>query len=379
MVVLDAKLVELIRACRHFDVPKLLAVRRMTLADPESLKWASREHLDAAFTVLLTEALRQLGEREIEAASARHFEPLLPPASEEVRTEDGWLLYSLSRPLLAARDGPSVSIRPSQPEADIAAVLEDQPKPFTTFAELFDDTICGYSRRALSVLAVRATRAHIPQPFYLAPTFVQCFEDVVRRMVLPSVRNSRRIRELGTSRKWAEVGADPLIAVIQSGDARDNVILHQWDARWQELSSPPAPKAKAKASGEMPWDDFRDHALANAYQAPNALRAWILPQILRWEPEALADGWRELAHLYTQEFAPASRHDRARDGAFRDGLLKWIERLPAHGGEALAAKAFFECPKCDRLFLRKVMQSVGADRDDRILPLLSEFLDSLPK
>jgi hypothetical protein len=168
--------------------------------------------------------------------------------------------------------------------------------------------------------------------------------------------------------------------MIQS-TARDNPVMHQWETRWDAFRpGAPPPKAKTAQPVETPWKEFEEHGAANEYLAPREKDIWLLKKMLRWESEAITEGWKEVAQLYIQEFTPANRHDKLRDGAFRDGLVKWIDRLPAHAGEALAAKAFYECPKCDRIYLRKVVQSFGMEREQRkAVPLLCDFLDNLPK
>ena len=49
-------------------------------------------------------------------------------------------------------------------------------------------------------------------------------------------------------------------------------------------------------------------------------------------------------------------------------------------GDMVAVKAFFELPKCDRLFLRKLMQTVGGTETERrrVAPGLVHFYNNLP-
>jgi len=383
----DTKVAELVALCRPLDLRQIMLVRRMTMIDPEALKWATPKQLDAVFTVILTEALQRVAIETLEAAADQQFEPLLPPGSEDDRNEDRWMLYRLSRPFLTQQSSAPVVAGPTLPSMETPELEEEDeapPPPFSGFGAMFDDTICRYVRKSVTALSANLQqRPHTPPPFYLTQSFPPAMEQVLRRLVLKQMRNNRTMKELSEKHNWAKAGNGRLIAMIQS-NSRDNPIRFQWDSRWDALVPPPPGatpnKAKPVPAEELPWQEFADHGAANGYLAPTEKDGWILKSLLRWEAEAIAAGWQEVAQLYIQEFAPASRHDKLRDGAFRDGLVKWIDRLPAHAGEALAAKAFFECPKCDRMYLRKVVQSFGMERDQRKrVPLLCHFLDNLPK
>ncbi len=379
----DAKVAELVALCRPLDVPHILTVRRMTREDPESRKWATEKQIDIVFMVILSDALKRMGLDDLDAAAEDEFEPLLPQASPDARDQDRWLLYDLSRQFLANYERPSAE---ADKVSDTAADDDEdedyeQDRPFVDFPTLFDDTLTRYMRKTLKVLAVKSNRPNVPPPFYLAPRFRDCFAEVTNRLILPQMRKSRAIKDLGTARNWEKNGAVTLIAMVQSGDTRNNPILHQWDTRWSIFQPDrDASRAKHKSLEDTPWPDFLQHAARNDYVAPNEERIWILRQILRWEAEAMADGWEAISQLYKQEFSPSSKHDRARPGAFRDGLIKWINRLPAHGGEALAAKAFFEFPKCDKMFLRSILHTFGTSRQRMdAVPLLADFMENLPK
>ena len=380
----DTKVAELVALCRPLELRQIMLVRRMTMIDPESLKWANAKQLEAVFTVILTDALQHLDPAELESAADRQFEPMMPPGSDEANDEDRWLLYRLSRPFIAANNVAPTVTGPVLPSMEVPALEEEDEgtvTPFSGFASMFDDTICRYSRKAVTVLGVNLNlRPHTPPPFYLTPTFLPALEAVLRRLVVRHMRASRAIKDLSESRNWAKSGNARLISMIQS-DARDNPIHFQWDSRWDAFR-PGAPPVKGKVlqSEDTPWPEWAEHGAANNYLAPKEKDLWLLKKMLRWNAEAIAEGWQEVAQLYIQEFNPANKYDKLRDGAFRDGLVKWIARLPAHAGEALAAKAFFECPKCDRIYLRKVVQSFGMEREQRkAVPLLCDFLDNLPK
>lgn len=382
-----AKVTELAAVCRHLDVFKILALRRMTLADPESLKWASAQQLEAVFTVILTDILANSSYENIEYHANHQFEEWVPPGSEDVRDRDRWMLHDLTKPFLHKNASVITTTAPAAPTVDVDQLLADddeEPRPFTTFNALFDDTIARYVRKTLRVLQVNSIRPHTPPPFYAAPQFADCFIPIIRKSILPAMRATRLVKELGTSRDWSKSGAERLIGLLQEAETKSNSVLQQWDARWDHFSSRTQSALRAKNKHDKiedtPWPTLMADGGKNDYLAADEQHIWIIKSFLRWEPETLAETWKGLAQLYAQEFAPINKHDQARDGSFRDGLIKVIDKLPALAGEAIAVKAFFECPKCDKQFLHKLTQTFGmAAQRQAAVPLLMHFIENLPK
>jgi hypothetical protein len=380
----DAKVAELVALCRPLEIPQILMVRRMTMCDPEALKWATAKQLEVVFTVILNEAFQRVGVDRLQDAADNQFEPMLPPMSEDIRDQDRWMLYSMTRGMLKEMTRPAEPEGPVTPKADLTEILEDEDeetRKFTGFKSMFDETISGYVRKTLKVLAVNSIRPHVPPPFYVAPGFDEVFVQAIRKSVLPPMRGTRAIKDIAESRNWTKEGNGRLISMIQA-NARDNPIRFQWDSQWDSFKpgAPKSTKAKPVKQAEPPWPLFAEHATKHDYVGPDDKHVWMLKTMLRWDAEAIANGWRELAQLYQQEYAPTSKHDAAREGAFRDGICKWITKLPAHAGEALAVKAFFECPKCDRIMMRKIAQTFGMEAvRKKVVPLLVHFIDHLPQ
>ena len=384
-----AKVTELAAVCRSLEMPQIMMLRRMTLNDPESLKWATAQQLDAVFTVILTDHVKELSFEGLEDASNKHFDPWLPNASEEIRDQDRWLLHDLCKPFLKTADvGMSFSAPAPPPKVnanDLLADDEEEVKPFTNFNALLDTTVLKVLRKNLRVLAVNSIRPNYPPPFFNAPPFAECFLPIVQELILPSLHGTRLIKELAGSRDWSKPGSDArLMGVLQGGEEKQNPILYQWDARWDHFSdaSQSALRAKGKADApeKMPWPRLVAHGAKNEYIPADERFLWVIKSMLRWEPESMAEAWEQLSQMYIQEFAPENKHEQARDGSFRDGLAKWIDRMRRHGGEALALKAFFECPKCDKLFIHKLTQTYGmAAQRQLAVPLLIDIMESLPK
>jgi hypothetical protein len=416
----EAKVANLIAATRHLDVAQILLLRRLTMADPESRRWASERQLSVVFSVIVTKAIERLGLERLRDARDKGFAPLLPPGPDAVRADDIQVLNEVAAQMLGPPQAPlsehetaldkllSISPAPARertarqlaqvkeppplfaaqlgPEterqvlpANIRGVNEsglDDEKPFTDFPTLFDDTICAFSRKLLSLFQVGRTERGERLPFPLAPSFAACYEDVLRRMVLPAMRGSRHIQQLSQSYNWAEVGGAKLIDIIQSGE-HNNPILHHWDSRWAAFRSGKGRKLKPE---DNPWPVFGEDATRSNYQPPEESHLIVLQDLIRYELDAFAKAWREISQLYEQEFHPGHRQEPAREGALRDGLMKWVSKLPDHVGEFFVIKAYFAFPRVDAAFLRRQLTNFGRSEAERrrSAPFLYQFVQSLP-
>ena len=388
-----AKVTELAGVCKALDIPRIMLVRRMTLADPESLKWATQLQLEGVFTVILTDMIQSMDVDKVIDASFDQFRSWLPPGLPADQLEqDRKLLDALCKPLV-----PSVSATLSfgstvEPPGKVSAedLLgdedEDDGKTFGGFNELLDDTVLRVLRRNLKVLAVHnSARPTVTPPFFNAPAFVDILLPVVQELILPSMHSSRLIKDLARKRDWTKPdGRARLLGVLQGDDDKNNPILYQWDSRWDHFSeeSQAALREKNKADPpeKLPWPRMMAHGAKNEYIPADERFLWILKAMLRWESETMAEAWEQLTQMYTQEFKPVNKHEQARENSFRDGLSKWINKMPRHGGEALSMKAFFELPKCDKMFIHKLTQTFGmAAQRQLAVPLLIEMMESLPK
>ncbi len=99
------KVAELRATCRGLRVPQILALRRLALADPETLRWVPAAELDAFFTEILGIELRDFTYESLERIAERNYAPLLPPGPPAAREEDLGLLRRLSHPLLGNHPG----------------------------------------------------------------------------------------------------------------------------------------------------------------------------------------------------------------------------------------------------------------------------------
>lgn len=382
----ESKVTELVAVTQRLAVPQILLLRRMTLADSEAQKWASPRQLDLIFTVILSKALERTDSALVRQASEQQFDPLLPQGEEADRDRERGLLFDLARPMLAGA-APSATETAEEVMETLDQAAEDEaPRSYGDFPTLFDETLTRYVRRILSALAVTGSRPHIPIPFVLAPQFAATYEKVLREMLLPTMRNSKRLRELAGSRDWTEEGAsDRLVGMIQSRDT-NNPVLRQWNTRWDAFHPETVLKGKdgrprTRRPEDDPWPFFKEEAAKHGYIPPTPTDIPMLQKILLLEPEVLANAWHSLSQMYEQEFNPKSRAEQARAGAFRDGLIRTIEKLDLRAGDLLAIRAFYDFPRCDRMFLKQLIQTLGrSDRERHSkAPMLVAFYNDLPR
>lgn len=423
----EAKVANLIAATRHLEIAQILVLRRLTLADPESRRWANEKQLAVVFTVILTKAIERIGFDKLRDARSRNFDAMIPPGSPPNREEDARVLADIANqvlgpapmseaetaqagferlltlgpaatrprtprqqapikeppPLFAAQLGPDSGILPPTKtrarSAETAATGDAAAAP-VDFNTLFDETICGYARKILALLRATGETRGVRAPFIVAPEFGACYEEVLRRFVLPQMRSSRHIQSLATSYNWAEVGGDKLMEIIQ-GSELNNPVLHNWDARWAAFRSQKSGgKVKRPSPQDNPWPVINEDATRSNYEPPSEDHLQILQDIIRWEADSLAKAWRELTQLYEQEFTPNARQEQARDGAFRDGIMKWASKMPDHIGEFFTIKAYFDFPRVDGHFVRRQLTNFGRTEAERkrAAPFLHDFTHSLP-
>lgn len=371
----DSKVAELVAVTCHLDVAQILVLRRLTLADPESRKWANDRQLNVVFDVILSKVLECLGKQVLFQARQAMYAPLLPPGFEGLE-ENRAALSRLVDPML---DG----YQPPEEEEEAVGMATIDAAAAADFSHLFDDTICAYVRTALKPMGTSGKRNDILPPFLLSSKFAACYDKVLREFVLPTMRGTKKIRALGKKYDWAKEGPGKIISIIQGTDDANNPILHQWDQRWQSFHRERAgSRIRELRPEDDPWPVFRDHAEQHGYLPPNESDIPLLRNIMRWDADEIVEAWREIEQRYQQEFAPEHKRDQARPGTFRDGIIKWIERLPLHIGDLLAVRTHYDFPKkVDRLFLRTLIQTLGStDRErHRKAPVLIQFYNDLPK
>lgn len=420
----EIKVGNLISVTRHLDAGQILLLRRLTLADPESLKWATKRQLHVVFNVILGKALERLGPERLQMARELELEPLLPNPAQRT-AEDRTVIDALITQILGTTAASSefdealrklLAIKPAAPHRRtprqgaplkeppplFAAQLGHMAAPspnsqpvrtvwadhsqsllsehnFSDFDTLFDETLCSKARKVLELLRVSSNPRRIRLPFILAPGFAETYEEVLRRMILPQLRASRHIQNLANGFSWEEAGSQKLLDILQGGEV-NNPILHNWDLRWNSFRQTKDAQKKGKpgtASEQNDvWAFFRAEATRDQYQPPDDSDLPLLQSVIRFEAEAIAKAWRDISLAHEQEFPGGGAQVPDRDGMLRDSLLRWSSKLPDHLGEFLMLKAAFDLSHVDNGFLRRLHMGFGRTESERRrnAPTLTSFL-----
>ncbi len=94
-----AKILELEGICEGLNVPQVLALRRITLADPQFRDRHCATDLDDFFTIQLLSRIEDYSYEKLEEMAPDGFSPLLPPGSEAEVTKDRETIFHLTRHL----------------------------------------------------------------------------------------------------------------------------------------------------------------------------------------------------------------------------------------------------------------------------------------
>ncbi|TAN63413.1 MAG: hypothetical protein EPN20_09715, partial [Magnetospirillum sp.] len=240
----ETKVASLIAATRHLEIPHILILRRLTLRDPEARKWATEKQINVVFQVILTKSIERYGIAKLKADRDRDFGALLPPGADS-RDEDLRVLGDIATqllgppqmseaestqsgfhallargaiapppktvrtqvpsreppPLFAAQLGPAgdKQMATAKRIAQLQQAGEDGEKKevtFTDFASLFDETVCAYVQKTLTIFRITGLSRGVRLPFLLAPEFSQAYCEVLRKFILPQMRATRAMQAL---------------------------------------------------------------------------------------------------------------------------------------------------------------------------------------
>lgn len=260
--------------------------------------------------------------------------------------------------------------------ANAGATAQAERPP--TFAETFDDVVCGYLEQVLGVLRVEQPGA-LRLPFIAHPAFAAAIDQVARAHVLPAMRDTRHIKTLADSLNIKDGGRKELIRILTAGEI-NNPILHTWDRRWEDLAPRrrPGKPFKPLPAAKATWTAFARHAEENGYIAPTMDQLDLLLTLPRYDLGRLRAAWREIEQLYHQEFRPGAHQIQAREGALRDALFKWEGRegMPGHALEWLAIKASASFPLLNLAWLDRFSTNKGKTQEERerAIPFLMQVL-----
>ncbi len=369
------KVSQLVSATNQLDVPRTLLVRRMTIANPESTKWASADELKSIFDVIVGQAMERLDPMLLEEARLHGFEPLVPKGSDAQRAEDAAVLTALAG-RFAAAEAPEPEEKPAPLPVEPEPILVPEKPQFVTFDSLFDSVVCQRIRKNLQPWGVEETTRTIQLPFLVSPHFPSSFELMLRTHIFPVLRATRHIQLLSMTYNWNSVGGEKLDEIMAM-DIRKNPVLFTWDNYWNKIRA--GLKDMTLNPAENPLTPLCKDARSLGYSRPTDRDVMLLQSIIHLSSSAMSDMERGLMQAYEQEFDPPKGTPQAREGALRDLFLSWFDSLPMGMGDFLAIRLYFACPLLDTEYMRKLLTNFGENRKkyEKNVPYLTEFVDSL--
>ncbi|CAA7624450.1 conserved hypothetical protein [Magnetospirillum sp. LM-5] len=256
-------------------------------------------------------------------------------------------------------------------------VVPELPAPtrdFATFEKLCLAAIC---RRVDTILVFfqrhnPALRLELPTFFLASPEFAGRFHQVIEKFVFPTIWDSRQVRMLATNFDWASEDADsfwdhvtrPLERSIQQG----------WITAWDDLRLLETHRNGGKVlQVKDATKELRQLLLPSdpmVYDIPKignreiGVFKSLLDPANDWS-EVLNRSWRLCYDLYEQEKDPRVFQDKARDGAFRDGLLTVFGRFPPEWADFLVLTCHRVFPRVTTSFLERFATNLGRNEAER--------------
>ncbi|MDO8606021.1 MAG: bacteriohemerythrin [Phaeospirillum sp.] len=259
----------------------------------------------------------------------------------------------------------------------IEYVVPEMPPPekeFDSFEKLCAAAVC---RRVDKVLIFfqrhnPALNLELP-PFFLASAeFADKFRQAIGKFIFPMIWESRQVRMLATNFDWAAQDAESFWEHINR--QLEQSILQGWTQGWDELRL-----IEVKKDGQKVLQVKDNTKALREMLQPSSPSAYDLPRIGNREIdvfqslldpandwwETLNRAWRICHDLYEQEKEPRIFQQKAREGAFRDGLLSAFNRFPPEWVDFLVLACHRVFPRVSTSFLEGFATNLGRNEAER--------------
>ncbi|OAN50288.1 hypothetical protein A6A04_02490 [Paramagnetospirillum marisnigri] len=259
----------------------------------------------------------------------------------------------------------------------IEYVIPELPPPtkgFETFEKFVEATIC---RRVDKVLVFfqrhnPALKLELPTFFLASPEFAEKFHQAIGKFIIPVIWESRQIRVLATSFAWAEEDTDSFWEHVTRG--LEQCILQGWTQAWDDLKL-----VETKKDGQKVFQVKDSTRALRDMLLPSDPMVYDIPKIGNREIEvfkslldpandwwnSLNRSWRICHDLYEQEKDPRIFQQKARDGAFRDGLLSAFNRFPPDWVDFMVLACHRVFPRVSTQFLESFGTNLGRNEIER--------------
>jgi hemerythrin-like metal-binding protein len=252
--------------------------------------------------------------------------------------------------------------------------LPPPARDFDSFEKLCEAAIC---RRVDKVLVFfqrhnPSLNLELPRFFLSSPEFAEKFHQVISKFIFPIIWESRQIRVLSTSFDWSTEDADSFWDHVTK--PLQQCILQGWTLGWEELRLIETKrdgvrvlkvKDNTKALREMlqPSDPMAFDIPKIANREIAVFQSLLDPVNDWWEH--LNRSWRIGHDLYEQEKDPRVFQQRAREGAFRDGLLAVFTRFPSEWADFMVLACHRVFPRVSTSFLESFATNLGRSEVER--------------
>jgi hypothetical protein len=268
-----------------------------------------------------------------------------------------------------------------------APTLPEPITVFETFQQLYEAAIL---RKIDSVLIFFQKKngsivRELPPPFILSPAFANNLKDAIERLIFPFIGNSKQVRILAPGVDWTKIDSQTFWTDRSTHLIRRK-ILQLWLRAWDDLKL----ITSAGEDGLNVVQIKENTKLLRALLAPSSPGDYDLPRVTNREIlifeslletpddwlESMTDIWRRCQDLYEQEKDPRIFQQKAREGAFRDGILAAFKEFPEQWSDFLVLLCHYVFPRVSTGFLEHFSASLGtseADRERR-MPFLMRYL-----
>lgn len=257
-------------------------------------------------------------------------------------------------------------------------VIPELPPPakeFDSFEKLCQAAIC---RRVDKVLVFfhrhnPALNLELPTFFLASPEFAEKFHEAITKFIFPTLWESRQVRMLSTSFDWAAEDTDSFWDHVTR--QLEQGILQGWIQAWDDLRLVETKKndgtkvlqvkenTKALRDVLLPSDPMVYDIPKIGNREIEVFKSLLDPANDWWA--TLNRSWRICHDLYEQEKDPRVFQQKAREGAFRDGLLAAFNRFPPEWVDFMVLACHRVFPRVTTTFLESFSTNLGRSEIER--------------
>lgn len=270
-------------------------------------------------------------------------------------------------------------------------VIPELPPPAREFDSFEKFCVAAICRRVDKVLVFfqrhnPGLQLELPTFFLASPAFARKFHLAIEKFIFPTIWESRQVRVLSTSFDWASEDTDsfwehvtrPLEQCLQQG----------WNMAWDDLRLIEVRKGtqrvlqvkdSTKALREvLKPDDPGDYDMPRIVNREIEVFKSLMDPANDWS-ELLERSWRICNDLYEQEKDPRVFQQRAREGAFRDGLLNAFNRFPPEWVDFIVLTCHRVFPRVTTSFLERFATNLGRSEAEResYIPFTIRYLNQV--